>query len=29
MRKYYEAYDKRYRRVHEHGRLWFKSEPTP
>lgn len=29
MKKYYEAYDKRYQRVHEHGLLWFKSEPTP
>lgn len=29
MKKYYEAYEKRYQRVHEYGLLWFKSEPTP
>lgn len=29
MKKYYEAYDHRYKRVHEQGLLWFKSEPTP
>lgn len=29
MRKYYEAYDKRYQRIHENGLLWFKNEPTP
>lgn len=29
MRKYYEAYDKRYQRIHENGLMWFKNEPTP
>lgn len=29
MKKYYEAYDQRYKRIHEDGLLWFKNEPTP
>ena len=29
MRKYYEAYDLRYRQVHERGLTWFCGQPTP
>ena len=29
MKKYYEAYDLRYKRIHEDGQLWFKNAPTP
>ena len=29
MKKYYEAYDMRYKRIHEDGLLWFKNAPTP
>ena len=29
MRKYYEAYDQRYRQVHERGLEWFVGAPTP
>ena len=29
MKKYYEAYDLRYKRIHEDGLIWFKNEPTP
>ncbi len=29
MKKYYEAYDLRYRQVHAQGLEWFDSEPTP
>jgi len=29
MKKYYEAYDLRYKRIHQDGLLWFKNEPTP
>jgi 2-polyprenyl-3-methyl-5-hydroxy-6-metoxy-1,4-benzoquinol methylase len=29
MNKYYEAYDLRYKRIHQDGLLWFKNEPTP
>ena len=28
MGKYYEAYDNRYKRIHEDGLLWFQSIPT-
>lgn len=28
-RKYYEAYDERYKKVHEKSLLWFSKEPTP
>lgn len=28
MKKYYEAYDLRYRQVHERGLAWFDREPT-
>ena len=29
MRKYYEAYDERYKMIHEKGYSWAGSEPTP
>ena len=29
MKKYYEAYDQRYRQVHERGMEWFSGQPTP
>lgn len=29
MKKYYEAYDLRYRQVHEKGLAWFSGAPTP
>jgi SAM-dependent methyltransferase len=29
MKKYYEAYDLRYRQVHEQGLEWFSGAPTP
>lgn len=29
MKKYYEAYDLRYKRIHQDGLLWFKNAPTP
>lgn len=29
MKKYYEAYDLRYRQVHERGLTWFGGRPTP
>lgn len=29
MKKYYEAYDLRYRQVHEKGLAWFSGVPTP
>ncbi|MBR5948523.1 MAG: class I SAM-dependent methyltransferase [Clostridia bacterium] len=29
MRKYYEAYDERYRRIHEKGYTWVFDVPTP
>ena len=29
MKKYYEAYDQRYRLIHEKGYSWSGSEPTP
>lgn len=29
MKKYYEAYDLRYRQVHEKGLAWFGGQPTP
>lgn len=29
MKKYYEAYDLRYRQVHEKGLEWFSGAPTP
>lgn len=29
MKKYYEAYDQRYRQVHERGLEWFSGQPTP
>ncbi len=29
MKKYYEAYDLRYRQVHEKGLDWFGGQPTP
>lgn len=28
-RKYYEAYEDRYRQVHGHGLRWFSSDPSP
>jgi len=28
-RKYYEAYDDRYRQVHSHGLRWFSHKPSP
>lgn len=28
-RKYYEAYDERYRQVHERGLQWFDDDPSP
>ena len=28
-RKYYEAYDDRYRQVHGEGLQWFHDDPTP
>ena len=28
-RKYYEAYDDRYRQVHKEGLQWFYDDPTP
>lgn len=29
MKKYYHAYNERYKRVHAEGLLWFSEEPTP
>ena len=29
MKRYYEAYDLRYRQVHERGLEWFSGKPTP
>lgn len=29
MKKYYEAYEERYKKIHEKGLLWFSDEPTP
>lgn len=29
MRKYYHAYNERYKKVHELGHLWFTKTPTP
>ena len=29
QRKYYEAYDDRYRQIHEEGLQWFYDTPTP
>lgn len=29
MKKYYLAYNERYKKVHEEGLLWFSKEPTP
>ncbi|MDF2675019.1 MAG: hypothetical protein K0R09_3288 [Clostridiales bacterium] len=29
MKKYYHAYNERYKKVHEEGLLWFSKEPTP
>ena len=29
MRRYYEAYDQRYRQVHDRGLEWFGGRPTP
>ena len=28
-RKYYEAYDDRYRQIHREGLQWFYDDPTP
>lgn len=28
-KKYYEAYDERYKQVHEHNLQWFSTEPSP
>ena len=29
QKKYYEAYDERYKQVHEHNLQWFSEEPSP
>ena len=28
MKKYYQAYEERYKKIHEEGLLWFSKEPT-
>ncbi|MBU5426289.1 class I SAM-dependent methyltransferase [Tissierella pigra] len=28
MKKYYQAYEQRYKKIHEEGLLWFSKEPT-
>lgn len=29
MKKYYLAYDERYKKAHSEGILWFSNNPTP